>query len=208
MTSYLRFFLLFGLFGELVRDRFPAKSCFWFLFEQALMLKSSVAALFLLSASSLNVGDGSGSILVDSLSSFQSSSLSCRRRRSTSAEGIRRNAIIPDDGLFLQQRLPYSSSSWCRVNAHRASFAAVDGKKEENGSIIINDQILESNNNVDNDFDLDIGNHPINVDELRRRLRPYKTNVDIENAMTNFGRQGQIRAVLELYNSLWKLDTL
>ena len=144
------------------------------------MLKPSAVALFLLSASSLD--GGSGSILVESLSSFQSSSsssLSCRRRRS--AEGIQRNAI----------------------NTHRASFA---DEKEDGGSFL-NDQILDGNNAV-NDLDLDVGNHPIDIDKLRQRLRPYKTNVDIENAMTNFGRQGRIRAVLELYNSLWKLDTL
>jgi len=202
--------------------------------EEKMMLKPSAAvALFLLSASSLDGGDGSGSILVESLSSFQSSSsssLSCRRRRPAEGISIQRNAIIiPDDGPFLQLAWPYSSSAasssssalalaaadvieggWCCDNAHRASsVAAVNEKKEDGGSFrFLNDQILDQGNNVVNNLDLDIRNHPIDIDELRRRLRPYKTNVDIENAMTNFGRQGRIRAVLELYNSLWKLDTL
>ena len=84
--------------------------------------------------------------------------------------------------LLRRWHLPQRTSSRAGGAASTPIFAAVDEEKEDNGSIL-NAQILDDGNNVVNDFELDIRN-PINIDKLRRRLRPYKTNVDVENAMT------------------------
>ncbi|KAL3816130.1 hypothetical protein ACHAXA_011627 [Cyclostephanos tholiformis] len=48
----------------------------------------------------------------------------------------------------------------------------------------------------------------IDVCDLRRRMRPYANNDEVERAMARLGRRGQTNEALRLYRDVWAIDVL